>query len=140
MDDRLEDMLFEMRRHTLAMDEKNNVGMMRDGLRLMITGIEMINNKFGVLDLDGWSTDVCRDLNKHDPDLVRIYRKYWRRGSSNTPEVGIAMSLFGSMGMHHLKRTMSKSMMRKAVPQRKRAPKAAPLSDSSDDEAPPLKR
>lgn len=143
MDDRLEDMLLEMRRHSLAQDEKSNVNMMRDGMRLLITGIEMVNNKIGILDLDGWSTEVCRDLNKHDANLARIYRKYWRRGNNNSPEMSIAMSLFGSMGMHHLRRTMSKNLVNKAQSnfsstRKPRRHQTRPNdTDSSDDEAPP---
>lgn len=111
MDDRLEDMMLEMRRITLAMDETSNVAMMRDGMRIVVTGIEMINNRIGLLDLDGWSTEVCRDLHKHDPNLSRIYRKYWRRSQSTSPEVDICMSLAGSMGLFHLKRKMSKQII-----------------------------
>lgn len=143
MNDRVEDMLLEMRRHSLAQDEKANVNMMRDGMRMFITGIEMLNNKIGLLDLDGWSTDVCRDLNKHDANLARIYRKYWRRGNNNSPEMSIALSLFGSMGMHHLRRTMSKNLVNKAQ-QRSftarnsyRHKQKFENTDSSDDEAPP---
>ena len=143
MDDRLEDMLLEMRRHSLAQDEKSNVNMMRDGMRLLITGIEMVNNKIGILDLDGWSTEVCRDLNKHDANLARIYRKYWRRGNNNSPEMSIAMSLFGSMGMHHLRRTMSKNLVNKAqsnfssTKKPRRHQTRSNDTDSSEDEAPP---
>lgn len=54
MDDPLEDMMLEMRRHSLAMDESAN--MMRDGLKLAVTGIEMVNNRFHLLDLEGWSS------------------------------------------------------------------------------------
>lgn len=144
MEDRLEDMLLEMRRHSLAQDEKSNVNMMRDGMQLLITGIEMVNDRVGLLDLEGWSTEACRNLDKHDADLARIYRKYWRRGRSNSPEMSIAMSLFGSMGMHHLRRTMSKSLVSRAqreLPARKKGSKAfKDDTDSSDDEAPPFKR
>jgi hypothetical protein len=145
MDDRLEDMLLEMRRHALAQDEKSNVNMMRDGMRLLITGIEMVNNKIGILDLDGWSTEVCRDLNKHDANLARIYRKYWRRGNNNSPEMSIAMSLFGSMGMHHLRRTMSKNLVNKAqsnfssTRKPRRHQTRSNDTDSSEDEAPPMR-
>ena len=108
MDDRLEDMMLEMRRHTLAMDEHANVNMMRDGMRLLVTGIEMVNNRIGLLDLEGWSGEVCRDLNKHDANLGRIYRKYWKRSTTTSPELDIALSIAGSMTLHHMKRTMSK--------------------------------
>ena len=145
MEDPLEDMLLEIRRYSIARDERTNVCMMRDGMRLMITGIEMLNNRMGILDLDGWSTEVCRDLEKHDPNLSRIYRKYWKRSTNSSPEMIIAMSVFGSMGMHHLRRTMTRNMMNRGGVGGRSRPRTASqpppdLSDSSDDEAPPPRR
>ena len=147
MDDRLEDMMLEMRRHTLAMDERANVNMMRDGLRIMVTGIEMMNTRWKLLDLEGWSGEVCKDLNKHDANLARIYRKYWKRSSSTSPEMDICTSLIASMGFHHMKRTMSKQLMARATmglgggapPASERRPRRPrpPSPSSSDDEAPP---
>ena len=135
MDDRLEDMLLELRRHSLAIDEKNNVNMMRDGMRLLVTGVEMVNNRLGVLDLEGWSAEACRDLSQHDADLARIYRRYWRRGTASSPEMTIALSFLGSMGMHHVRRTMSRTFMNQSRPRRQG--RAAPVEeDSSDEEAP----
>ena len=111
MEDRTEDMMLEIRRLTLAMDEASNVNMMRDGLRLFVTGIEMINNRIGLLDLEGWSADVCRDMGKFDPNLSRIYRRWWKRSTSSSQELDVCMSLVGSMGFHHMKRTMSKQLI-----------------------------
>ncbi|RPF82030.1 MAG: hypothetical protein CBC65_001465 [Rhodothermaceae bacterium TMED105] len=113
LQDRTEDMMLEMRRITLAMDEQSNVNMMRDGLRVAVTGIEMVNNRIGLLDLEGWSSEVCRDLNKHDANLGRIYRKYWKRSHSTSPEMDILMTMVGSMGMYHMKRKMSKQILGK---------------------------
>lgn len=115
MDDSLDDMVLEMRRITLALDEQSNVSMMRDGLRMVVTGLELVNNRLGILDLEGWSNEVCRDLHKHDENLSRIYRKYWRRGVSRNPEMEIAMALFGSLGMHHMKRSMSKQILKSST-------------------------
>lgn len=111
MSDPLEDMTLELRKHILIMDEQQNVSMLRDGLKMCVTAIEMVNNRLGLLDLEGWSSEVSRDMNKHNANLARIYRKYWRRSVSNTPEADIAFSILGSMGMHHVKRTMSKQML-----------------------------
>lgn len=145
MEDRLEDMTLEMRRLVLAMDERSNVNMMRDGLRMLVTGIEMVSNRIGILDLEGWSSDVCRDLTRHDANLARIYRKYWRRSASNSPEAEIAFAILGSAGMHHMKRSMSRHMLNNnsgrgngGPSSRRGRPVARPLSpDTSDDEAPP---
>tara|TARA_B110000046_G_scaffold183366_1_gene219356 strand:+ start:532 stop:1473 length:942 start_codon:yes stop_codon:yes gene_type:complete len=157
MDDAADDMMLEIRKHSLAMDEMSNVNMMRDGMRLLVTGIEMVNNRIGLLDLEGWSSDVCRDLNKHDANLSRIYRKYWKRSTSTSPEVDICMSLVGSMGFHHMKRKMSQQLMGgfgggqrggggggfRAPRGTRRTgssgspPRAGGTPPSSDDEAPP---
>lgn len=142
IDDRVEDLTLEIRRHTLHLDELSNVQTMRDGLRLVCTGFEMVNNKFGFLDLEGWSSEVCSDLSKHDQNLSRIYRKYWRRGQSSNPELDIAASLFASMGMYHFKRKMSKKILNPgsmARPSQVRPPPTKRYDDSDDDdeEAPP---
>lgn len=156
MADSLDEMTLEMRRQSLAMDEKSNVGMMRDGLRMLVTGVELLNNRFKLLDLEGWSAEVCNDLPKHDANLARIYRKYCRRGVSRNPEMEIAMSLVGSMGFHHMKRSMARQILKGATnggrgdatsrsagpPQARRGARRQPLSQddefsSSDDEAPP---
>ena len=136
MEDPLEDMMLEIRRHTLALDEKSNVTMMRDGLKLLITGIELVNSRMGLLDLDGWSSEVCKDLQKHDANLSRIYRKYWKRSTSSSPEMEIARSIAGSMGFHHLKRTMSKHMMGRATKPSAFSRRRPPSPASSEEEAP----
>jgi hypothetical protein len=139
LNDRVEDMTFEVRRHTLHMDEMSNVSIMKDGLRIMCTGIEMLNNRIGLLDLDGWSSEACRDLDKHDANLCKIYRKYWRRSQSSSPELDIATSMLASMGMFHFKKKMNKNIKKsfaKETPMRRSKRPDTPLEDD-DDEAPP---
>lgn len=144
MSDAYDDMNLEMRRLTLALDEQNNVNMMRDGLKLAITGIELLNNKLGLLDLEGWSSEVNRDINKHDVNLSRLYRKYWRRGTSHSPETEILLALGGSLGMHHMKRTMAKQLLSRTSASgstASRVPQGSQVDDesdySTDDEGPP---
>jgi hypothetical protein len=141
--DRVEDLTFECRRHTLHLDEMSNVGMMKDGLRIVCTGIEMLNNRVGLLDLDGWSTEVCRDLDKHNTNLCKIYRKYWRRTQSSSPELDIATSMLASMGMYHFKKKMN-SNIKSSFKKYNYKPKNAPppptssiVDEDDDEEAPP---
>ena len=75
VDDPIEDMQYEIRRHMLHMEEMNNMNMMRDGMRMLCTGIEMLNGKFKLMELNGWSQDVCSDMTKYDTALSKIYRK-----------------------------------------------------------------
>ena len=53
---------------------------------------------------------IRADLEKHNANLTRIYRKYWRRGHSTSPEMDIAMSLIGSMSMYHMKRVQKRAI------------------------------
>jgi len=101
LDDRIEDMEFEVRRHLLNAEERRSVEFMRDSMRLMFTGIEIANGKLGpFLDLDGWAADIGKDINKYDSALSRLYRKYWRR-SAMSPEMELAVGVLRSMGMFH---------------------------------------
>eukprot|EP00967_Tisochrysis_lutea_P015836 scaffold17839_cov13-Tisochrysis_lutea.AAC.1 len=62
------------------MDEQKSVQFMRDGMRLLFSGIEIVNAKAGpFLELDGWAAEVGADMSRYDPALTKLYRKYWRR-------------------------------------------------------------
>ena len=139
MDDSLEDMTHELRHHLLVLDERENVGMMKNGMKMALTGIEIINTRFNLLDLEGWSTQAASELDRQDGNLSRIYRKYWRRSTSNNPESEILFSLFSSMGMYHMKRSMARQMMnrntRPATRTRRRTTRVD--DDSSDEERSP---
>jgi hypothetical protein len=110
LNDRLDDMQFEVRRHMLHIDEMNNINMMRDGMRLLCSGFEMVNTKMGILELDGWAAEVCSDIDKYDNALGRIYRKYWRKNGMSSPEVEIAFGLIGSIGLFHFKQKMQRNV------------------------------
>ena len=135
MDDRLEDMMLEVRRHALSEEEKKNVDLMKDGLRFFVSGVELLNKRIGILDLDGWAADVNRTMDKHDQNLHKIYRKYWTRGSGRSPELDIAMSIASSMGMHHMKRMMTRNVMRAKGRGRSSSYSFDANASSSDSEA-----
>ncbi len=107
LNDNLTDMQFEMRRHLLFMDEMNAISFMKDAMRLGFTGIELANNKIGpFLDLDGWSSQISSDIGKYDHALSKLYKKYWKRRTSTSPELELAFGIIGSMGMHHFRKKM----------------------------------
>lgn len=139
IDDRLEDMQYEVRRHMLHIEECNNMNMMRDGMRMICTGIEMVNGRMHLLELNGWASEVCADMSKYDPALSKLYRKYWRRTQSSSPEMEIAMGVLTSMGMYHFKKKLSSRMFTPRTPSmpatRRRAP--SPVASDTDSEAMP---
>ena len=103
MQDSLADMQFEIKRHLIENEEETSVRFMKDSLKLACTGLEMLNNRAGpFLELNGWSQEVCNDMDKYNNAFGKLYRKYWRR-SNMSPELEIAMGLAGSIGMYHFK-------------------------------------
>lgn len=110
LDDSLDDMNYEVRRHMLHIEEQNNLATMRDGMRMICTGVEMLNGRMKILDLDGWTTEVCSDMSKYDAALGKLHRKYWRRSYSSSPEMELATSVLMSMGMYHFKRKITSRM------------------------------
>lgn len=111
LNDRLDDMQFEVRRHLLNIEEANMLNFMRDGMKLAFTGIELANSKLGpFLELDGWAGEMCQDIHKYDNALGRLYKKYWRK-SSMSPEMELACGILGSLGMHHFKKKVMPSVL-----------------------------
>lgn len=145
LNDRLDDMQFELRRHLLHLDEINNMNFLRDGLRMACTGFEVLNRRWGLLELDGWSQEVCRDMSRYDNSMSRLYRKYWRRTSITSPEMELGLALMGSIGMYHFKQKMSSQMFssRPSMSRPPNVPMQMPNSsvnveeDSSDEEGLP---
>ena len=146
LNDSIDDMTIELKRQILMLDERSNISMMKNGMRIALSGIELLNTRLNLLDLEGWSSQACTELENHDQNLAKIYRKYWRRSTSSGPEMDIVMSLVGSMGSYHMKRTMTRSMMRRSsggnasrVSARSRPP-TVPSPETSDDEEVPRAR
>ena len=141
MHDSLEEMEYEARRHVLMMEEQNSVNMMKDGLRLFVSGVEFANGKFGpFLNLDGFSQSFSSELTtgKHNMTLTKLHRKYFKTPVQSAPEVELAMALMGAAAMHHFQR----SYMHKVMPQQRAAPASfmpnvPAADDDSDEDLPP---
>ena len=128
MADRLEDIEWEHRRQKMAQDSASTVDFMKSMLGLAVTGVEMVNQRFGpVLALDGWSTSVQRDMDKFNAPLSRIYKKLWRKGRGINPFLHLALLLAGSMATYHVSNRLnaSSSSAASAPP-----PRSAPRSQA----------
>ena len=115
MDDPLDDMRMEARKLNSNIEEAQMVNMMRDFMKLGLTGLELFNSRVRLLELDGWAESVGNDLHKYDAALAKIYRKYWRR-SAATPEMEILMGLGTSLVMHHCKNRFNSRRRETAPP------------------------
>ena len=106
IEDRLEDMEFEIQRHTSSLATKNQVEFMKDMMKLILNGIEMANERFGpFLSLKGWASSITgtsSEMQRFDRPLERIYKRHWRRASMS-PISELGWLLFGSMFAWHVK-------------------------------------
>lgn len=152
MRDSLDDMQVEARRLTSTMDEANAINTMKDMMRLGFAGVEFLNSRIPMLELDGWAESVSKDLSKYDSAMGKIYRKYWQRSNASSPEAEILLGLGSSLVMHHAKNKFRKrAAARKTSADRQPPPvpfagRAKPAAqapvpkiadDDSDDEMPP---
>lgn len=105
--DSLEDIKYEFERQKMNLDTVNGTALLKDGLKLGVSGIEMLNNKLGpFLRLQGWSESVTNDMSRFDNVLTRIYLKYLNRTSSMNPIVELGFVLAGSMLMFHFQQSV----------------------------------
>lgn len=97
---------FEYNRLKIVTDTDQSVNFMSGALKMGLTGLELANNKFGPwLQLDGFSEETTRDMNRYKPALGRIYKQVWRKGTVN-PFVELLFLLGGSMVMFHVRNKM----------------------------------
>lgn len=105
--DSVEDLEFLYNRAKAMADCDDTVRFMKDGLKLVLTSIELGNNWIGpLLSIDGWSAEVTADMDKYDSCLRRIYLKYYRKGGSVNPILQLGVMLVGSLLLYHFKSKM----------------------------------
>lgn len=143
VEDNLEDMEYEARRHVLALEEANNINVLKDGLRLFVSGTEYANKKFGpILNLNGFSQSVSNDINagRYNLTLSKLHRKYFRSPGQTSPELELAFSLMGAAAFHHFQKSYVSNIMPSTnVPNSRSKPIFPPAADDdSDDELPPM--
>ena len=100
--DDIADIQFECNRIKNNEDQLSTVSFMKDFIKLGATGLELMNNKFNLLRLNGWSGEVTRDMERYNRPLSKIYQRYWRKGSVS-PFLELGFLLFGSLIVHHFK-------------------------------------
>jgi hypothetical protein len=113
MADSIESMEFELERHNMASETSTNVDMMSDGIKMVLSAIEMMNRKYGkgVVNLNGWSSNLTKDMHRFRGPLSRIYKRVWRRGMRPSPFVELGMLILGSAFVHHFSNNSSGGLM-----------------------------
>jgi hypothetical protein len=96
--DDLDTIQYQYDRANMIISTQQTVEWAKTGIRMGSGLIETFAKKFGVSMIDGFSNNLCKDMNKFNKPLTKMYRKYWRRGSSS-PETELAMIVFGALAM-----------------------------------------
>lgn len=98
MADSLEAIQYQYDRANMIVSTQQTVEWAKAGIKMGSGLLETVVKKFGLTVVDGFSNNLCKDMNKFNQPLTKMYRKYWRRGSSS-PESELAMIVFGALAM-----------------------------------------
>lgn len=113
LDNSLEEIKTEFDRLVDARQLENSIKFQRQMMMGLVTGLEMMNEKFNPLDwkLDGWSESVHENVEDFDEVFEELYDKYKGKGNM-PPEARLLFMLAGSGFMFH----MSNSFFRSKAP------------------------
>lgn len=141
MEDDLHTMEYEVKAHTLHLEQQNSINALKDGLRLFASSCEFANTRYGpFLNLTNWGGSVSSDLDrgKYNLTLSKLSRKYFKTSQSSNPEMELAFGLLSSAAFHHFQRSHLGRVVPGGGNGLPRAPPSRfPPAAEEDDEVPP---
>jgi len=110
MSNKLSSMQDELDRVKYERELESSIKFQRKCLMAMVTGTELLNNKFDFLDLklDGWSEQVHDNIDEYNEVFEELHEKY-RTKMKMSPEIKLVMMLGGGAFMYHLTNSMFKN-------------------------------
>ena len=124
MDNSLDEIQYQYDRANMIVSTQQTVDWAKTGIKMGSGMLEAVMKRFGVQIVDGFSNNLCKDMSKFNKPLTKMYRKYWRRGTSS-PEMELAMIVFGALAMTVMG---NKGLMGGKTPE----PLARPVPPTSD--------
>lgn len=108
----LEEMKLELARLKRDREIDNSVKFQRKVMMTVVTGIELLNNKFDPIGarLDGWSESINDNIDDYDEVFEELHEKY-KGKAKMAPEVKLLFMLSGSAFMFHMTNSMFKTQM-----------------------------
>ena len=112
MDNTLDEIKQEFDRLMDARNLEASIKFQRQMMVGLVTGVELMNNKFSPFDwqLDGWSESVHENLDDFDEVFEELYDKYKGKGNM-PPEARMLFMLAGSGFMFHMSNSFFRSKM-----------------------------
>jgi hypothetical protein len=93
----LDELQFEFDRIQSEQQATQVVDYAKTGIKFGVAGIEFALKKAGLESVDGWYNNSCKDMNKYNRPLGRLYKKYWRK-TQMSPITELGFLLVGSLG------------------------------------------
>lgn len=112
MDNSLDEIKTEFERLMDSRNLENSIKFQRQMMMGVVTGLEMMNQKFNPFDwqLDGWSESVHENVDDFDEVFEELYDKYKGKGNM-PPEARLLFMLVGSGFMFHMSNNFFRSKM-----------------------------
>lgn len=112
MNDGLDEIKTEYNRLVDARQLETSVKFQRQMMMGLVTGVELLNEKFDPFDvqLKGWSESVHENIEDFDEVFEELYDKYKGKGNM-PPEARLLMMLAGSGFMFHMSNSFFRSKM-----------------------------
>ena len=106
----LSEMQDELNRVKREREIESSVKFQRKCLMAVVTGAELLNNKFDFLDfkLDGWSEQVHENIDEYNEVFEELHEKY-KEKAKLAPELKLMFMLGGSAFMYHVTNSMFKN-------------------------------
>ena len=111
VEDSTQAMALEIDRHRSQQDTDASVQLGMDMLRLLFSGTEMANNRFGpFLRLDGFADQMCSPttMERMKPAVTRIYKRVFRRGAPS-PFLELGFIIISTLIFTHMSNSSSSS-------------------------------
>ena len=110
MDNSLDEIKMEFDRLVDARNLEGSIKFQRQMMMGVVTGMELMNNKFNPFDwqLDGWSESVHENVEDYDEVFEELYDKYKGKGNM-PPEARLLFMMVGSGFMFHMSNSFFKS-------------------------------
>jgi len=112
MDNSLDEIKQEFERLMDARNLESSIKFQRQMMMGVVTGLELMNNKFNPFDwqLDGWSESVHENVDDYDEVFEELYDKYKGKGQM-PPEARLLFMMVGSGFMFHMSNSFFRSKM-----------------------------
>ena len=112
MDNSLDEIKTEFDRLMDARNLEGSIKFQRQMMMGVVTGLELMNNKFNPFDwqLDGWSESIHENVDDYDEVFEELYDKYKTKGNM-PPEARLLFMMVGSGFMFHMSNSFFKSKM-----------------------------